>query len=71
MKKNVVTKWRQEVGISATTNLARFAFPRLHVINVENDVNYLFLDLTSKWLSRLSPQKYTGFTRSSKETDQP
>lgn len=71
MKKNVVTKWRQEVGISATANLARFADPRLHVINVENDVKYLFKDLTSKWLSRLPPQKYTGFTRSSKETDQP
>ena len=37
MEKNVVTKWRQEVGISATANLARFADPRLHVINVEND----------------------------------
>lgn len=55
--KTVVTKWRQEVGVSATANLARFADPRLHVIILENDVKYNILVLP--------PQNYTGFTQSS------
>ena len=40
--------WRQEVGLSVTAALARFADPRLHVINSFDDhIKYLPGDLES------------------------